>query len=100
MRFVFRCVLALFVAVCVAAQSFAADHDLAQKSTLNEILKRKELRVGLDAGYMPFEMTNKKGEIVGFDVDVAKEMAKAMGVKLKIVNTDFDGIIPALMADK
>ena len=27
-------------------------------------------------------------------------MAKAMGVKLKIVNTDYDGIIPALMADK
>lgn len=100
MRFVFKCVLALFLTVCVAAQSFAADHDLAQKSTLNEILKRGELRVGLDAGYMPFEMTNKKGEIVGFDVDVAKEMAKAMGVKLKIVNTDFDGIIPALMADK
>ena len=63
-------------------------------------MKRGELRVGLDAGYLPFEMTDKKGEIVGFDVDMAKEMAKAMGVKLKIVNTDYDGIIPALMSDK
>ena len=93
-------ILSVLLLVAMSGVAGAADHELAQKSTLNEILKRGELRVGLDAGYMPFEMTNKKGEIVGFDVDVAKEMAKAMGVKLNIVNTDFDGIIPALMADK
>lgn len=96
-----KTLLAMFLVFAFAAgQAVAADHELAQKSTLNAILKRGELRVGLDAGYLPFEMTDKKGEIVGFDVDVAKEMAKAMGVKLNIVNTDYDGIIPALMADK
>jgi len=100
MHFVTRIVLALMVLAVTSVSALAADHELAQKSTLNEILKRGELRVGLDAGYMPFEMTDKKGEIVGFDVDLAKEMAKAMGVKLTIVNTDYDGIIPALMADK
>lgn len=100
MRCVTRVVLVLLVLALSSFSAFAADHELAQKSTLNEILKRGELRVGLDAGYMPFEMTDKKGEIVGFDVDVAKEMAKSMGVKLTIVNTDYDGIIPALMADK
>jgi len=91
-------VLAMLCALVLPAA--AADHELAQKSTLNTILKRGELRVGLDAGYLPFEMTTRQGEIVGFDVDLAKEMAKAMNVKLTIVNTDFDGIIPALMADK
>jgi polar amino acid transport system substrate-binding protein len=90
----------IFIFCLGALPLFAADHELAQKSTLNTILKRGELRVGLDPGYMPFEMTDKKGAIVGFDVDLAKEMAKAMGVKLNIVNTDYDGIIPALMADK
>jgi polar amino acid transport system substrate-binding protein len=100
MRFVTKTVLALLLVAFAAMPVLAADIELAQKSTLNEILKRGELRVGLDAGYMPFEMTDKKGEIVGFDVDMAKEMAKAMGVKLTIVNTDYDGIIPALMADK
>ncbi|GAB1410680.1 transporter substrate-binding domain-containing protein [Desulfovibrionales bacterium] len=99
MRFLTQ-TLVVVLMLALAGASFAADHELAEKSTLNEILKRGELRVGLDAGYMPFEMTDKKGEIVGFDVDIAKEMAKAMGVKLTIVNTDFDGIIPALMADK
>lgn len=95
-----RILLSLLLLVVWGAQALAADHELAEKSTLNAIVKRGELRVGLDAGYMPFEMTTKQGEIVGFDVDLAKEMAKAMGVKLTIVNTDFDGIIPALMADK
>ncbi len=79
---------------------FASDNDLWEKSTLNQIMERKVLRVGLDAGYMPFEMTNKQGRIVGFDVDIARQMAKAMGVKLEIVNTAWDGIIPALVTDK
>lgn len=95
-----RRLLLLLLLVISSTQALAADHELAEKSTLNAIVKRGELRVGLDAGYMPFEITTKQGEIVGFDVDMAKEMAKAMNVKLTIVNTDFDGIIPALMADK
>ena len=83
-----------------SSSSFASDIDLWEKSTLNQILERKVLRVGLEAGYMPFEMTNKQGKIVGFDVDLARQMAKAMGVKLEIVNTAWDGIIPGLLTDK
>jgi polar amino acid transport system substrate-binding protein len=67
---------------------------------LDGILQRGELRVGMDPGYLPFEMTDKKGEVIGFDVDIAKEMAKAMGVKLSLVNIAWDGIIPALLTDK
>jgi polar amino acid transport system substrate-binding protein len=74
--------------------------DLVKSSTLEEIIKRGTLRVGLEAGYMPFEMADKKGNFIGFDVDMAKEMAKAMGVKLEIVNTAWDGIIPALVTKK
>lgn len=93
----------LIASVCLlafAAQGFADDIELAKKSTLNKILERKELRIGLDSGYQPFEMTDKKGNIVGFDIDIAKILAKSLGVKLTIVNTDFDGIIPALLTDK
>lgn len=90
----------LSLLLCAAVSANAADIDLAKKSTLEKIVKSGKLRVGLEAGYMPFEMTNKKGQIVGFDVDMVKEMAKAMGVKLEIVNTAWDGIIPGLMANK
>ena len=74
--------------------------ELQKASTLEKIVTRGSLRVGLEAGYMPFEMTDKKGNVVGFDVDMVNEMAKAMGVKLEIVNTAWDGIIPGLMSDK
>jgi hypothetical protein len=47
-----------------------------------------------------FEMTDKKGKFVGFDIDMAKEMAKAMGVKFVPVNTAWDGIIPSLITKK
>ena len=69
-------------------------------STLNAILKRGELRVWLETGYMPFEMRTKSGDVIGFDVDIAKQMARAMGVELTIVNTAWDGIIPALLTNK
>ena len=78
----------------------ADDIELAKKSTTEDILKRGELRVGFEAGYLPFEMANKKGDFIGFDIDMAKEMAKAMGVKFVPVNTAWDGIIPALVTKK
>jgi polar amino acid transport system substrate-binding protein len=80
----------------------AADGDiqLAKKSTLEAVLKEGKLRVGFDSGYMPFEMTNQKGRYVGFDIDIAKEMAKAMGVKFIPVNTAWDDIIPSLTTGK
>ncbi|MBT3982734.1 MAG: transporter substrate-binding domain-containing protein [Bacteriovoracaceae bacterium] len=70
------------------------------RDTLAQIQKDKVLRIGIDVGYMPFEMKTKKGQIIGFDIDLAKLMAKEMGVKLKIVNTSWDGIIPALLTNK
>jgi polar amino acid transport system substrate-binding protein len=82
------------------AQNMNIRLELSKASTLEKIMQRGTLRVGLEAGYMPFEMTDKKGTIVGFDVDMVTEMAKAMGVKLELVNTAWDGIIPALLSDK
>lgn len=73
---------------------------VASADTLDDILDRGALRVGLEPGYMPFEMTNQRGEIIGFDVDMAKRMAKAMNVKLELVSTAWDGIIPGLITKK
>jgi len=87
-------------AAALSLPAVAADNALWEKSTLNQIVKSGKLRVGLEAGYLPFEMKDKAGNIVGFDVDMAKLMAKAMGVELELVNTGWDGIIPALLTDK
>lgn len=84
----------------VSVPAFADDIELAKKSTIESILKKGELRVGFESGYLPFEMTNKDGKFMGFDIDLAKALAKSMGVKFVPVNTAWDGIIPALVTDK
>ncbi len=95
-------VLAAFIVMFFwfSTSAIGADIELARKSTIEKILKNKELRVGFESGYMPFEMTDKKGRFVGFDIDCAKEMAKAMKVKFVPFNTAWDGIIPALITGK
>jgi len=79
--------------------------DIVKTSALEEILKRGKLLVGLEAGYQPFEMQDEKGNIVGFDVDMAYEMGKAIfgkggEKKVEIINTAWEGIIPSLMTHK
>ncbi len=88
----------LLLVVAVAAMAFTTGTALS--GALDDIQQRGTLRVGMEPGYMPFELTNQKGEIIGFDVDMAKRIAKAMGVKLELVSTAWDGIIPALLTKK
>ena len=92
--------LLVALAMLIGISGFADDIELWKKSTLNQIIQRGELIVGLEPGYMPFEMKDKQGNIIGFDVDMANEMAKAMGVKLTLVPTAWDGIIAGLLAGK
>jgi len=59
----------------------------AQAGAIDDAVKRGTLKVGMDPTYMPFEMTNKRGEIIGFEVDILKAMAKSMGVKFEPIST-------------
>lgn len=102
------CVLFALICIgsyCVGPAMAISTEDVAKASALEEILKRGELWVGMEAGYQPFEMQDEKGNIVGFDVDMAYEMGKAFfgeggEKKVKIINTAWEGIIPALMTHK
>lgn len=77
------------------AQSAAA----AGESTIQAIVKRGRLLVGLST-FVPWAMRDKNGELIGFEVDVSKQIAKDIGVEIDLVPTAFDGIIPALIAAK
>jgi polar amino acid transport system substrate-binding protein len=93
--------LALMFAGCgQSAEEINVRMELTKQSTLDKIIASGELRHGFEAGYMPFEMTDKNGDFIGFDIDMGKKMAEAMGVKWVPVNTAWDGIIPSLMTDK
>ena len=62
-------------------------------------LKRGILMMGSDIPYPPFEF--KEGDkVVGFDVDIATEIAKRLNVKLDVVPTKWDVIISRLISDK
>ncbi|GAB6188692.1 transporter substrate-binding domain-containing protein [Marinitoga arctica] len=67
---------------------------------IEEIQKRGVLLVGQDPAYAPFYGVNDKGERVGYEIELAKMMADVLGVKVKFVITNWDGIIPALLANK
>ena len=59
-------------------------------TVLDEIIQKGEIVVSTDANYAPQSFINDKGELEGFDISVAKEMAKRLGVKIKHVTPDWD----------
>jgi polar amino acid transport system substrate-binding protein len=69
-------------------------------SALDRIVKKGELAVGTSGTQPPMSATNKKGELMGMDVDISRAMAEAMGVKLKFVPIPFAELLPALEAGK
>ncbi len=74
---------------------------VAFADTYDEIMKKGVLTVGTDATYAPFEYRNFKNDIVGFDIDFVRALAKEMGnLKVKLVDTAWDGIIPGLLSKK
>lgn len=87
---------ALFLALTLAhGAALAAD----QKPMIDRVVDRGVMRVGFSS-FVPWAMQDKNGEYIGFEVDVARRLAKDLGVELELVPTKFAGIIPALLADK
>jgi polar amino acid transport system substrate-binding protein len=71
--------------------------------TVESIKSKGKLVVGTSADYPPYEFHKEidgKDTIVGFDTDVAKEIAKDLGVELEIKDMDFDGLLVAEQAGK
>lgn len=59
-----------------------------------------KLVMGTNADFPPFEFRNEQNEVDGFDVDIAKAIAEAMGKELVIEDMAFDGLIAALKTKK
>ncbi|NQX90111.1 MAG: transporter substrate-binding domain-containing protein [Halioglobus sp.] len=71
---------------------------LASSPLLERIMASGVLRVGMSADQPPFNFYNRANQVVGFDSDLAKALAGAMQVKLKIVEIPFGDLLPALIA--
>lgn len=83
----------LLASLCffVLAQTAVAD------DSWSKVQARGEVVVGFAAHYPPFESKNEKtGEFEGFDVDLAKAMAEVLGVKVKFVDAEWQGLLGGL----
>ena len=60
----------------------------------------QELTFAMEPSYPPFETTNEKGEIIGFDVDVANAICQEIQVTCKFKSETFDSLIPSLKAKR
>lgn len=91
---------ALVIAAAVAVVGVAAHVAPASaEGVLEQIQQRGKLRVGMST-FVPWAMRDKEGNLMGFEIDVAKKVAEDMGVEIEFVPTAWSGIIPALLADK
>ena len=89
-----RVALTTALSLLVCSPSFAT-----KTPNLDSINERGTLRVGMST-FVPWAMRNKQGDLIGFEIDVAKRLAKDSGWKVEFVPTAWDGIIPALLAKK
>jgi polar amino acid transport system substrate-binding protein len=81
------------VLLTVASLILTACQAAAPKDLLSTIKARGTMRVSTDPNYKPQSFINDKGELDGFDVDVAKEVANRLGVKVEFVTPDWDTIV-------
>ncbi|MEK6193983.1 MAG: transporter substrate-binding domain-containing protein [Deltaproteobacteria bacterium] len=91
----------MVVMFCFSGPAFADDinKQLAKSSIIDKVMRKGTLRVGLSS-FVPWAMQDKKGEWIGFEIDVAKKLAEDMGVKIEFVPTKWEGLIPSLLTGK
>ena len=68
----------------------AAEESAGAQDMLAAIQEAGVIRVSTDANYEPQSFLDENGEFVGFDIDVAKEIAKRLGVEVEFVTPDWD----------
>jgi polar amino acid transport system substrate-binding protein len=90
-KIIFRTVTLISLAlICIIG--CRADRD----NSLSRIKKAGYIRIAMSPGYPPFAFYNAKHQLAGFDVDVAKEVGKRLGVEVRLVDVDWQVIINGL----
>jgi polar amino acid transport system substrate-binding protein len=87
--------LAIIMALSVLLTA-CAGKATEETDSLQRVLDAGKLTVVGSGGYPPFNYFDEDGNVVGFDVDVGREIAKRLGVELNYVTSDWDGLIEGL----
>lgn len=92
-----RLLAGLFLVLVAALLPVAA---VAESPVLSEVIANDILRVGMSADQPPFTFRSRTGSVVGFDVELARAMAVAMNLELKIVEIPFGELLIALEQER
>jgi polar amino acid transport system substrate-binding protein len=90
---------ALVLIGTLPARAGELQQKLIDESTIEQAVKRGVLRVGMST-FVPWAMTDKTGNLVGFEIDVARRLAQDLGLKAEFIPTKWAGIIPSLLTGK
>ena len=90
----------LLLFLCGFAQTNSNTANTFASPVIDRILQRGELVVGMAGSMPPLNMTTKEGELIGYEVDLARAMATAMGVRAKLEVIPFAELLPALQSGK
>lgn len=88
MRLMWSLALAAGLAVTSATSALAGK--------LDDIKAKGELKYGLEAQYRPFEYRDENNNIIGYDIDLANEFAKTLGVKATPIDTNWSTVIQSM----
>ncbi|MFP4108840.1 MAG: transporter substrate-binding domain-containing protein [Desulfonatronovibrio sp.] len=101
MRVAKTLILSLFIIFFLASDLWSSEvrSQLVRESTLEEIMRRGVMKVGMST-FVPWAMQDKDGEFIGFEIDVATRLAEDIGVDVHFIPTKWSGIIPALLTGK
>ena len=88
---------ALVMAIATGAAAQIEPKQPLSGSVVETIRKRGVLRAGMSI-FVPWAMRTRNGELAGFEIDVAKKVARDMGVDIEFVPTPWEGLILALIA--
>lgn len=91
----------LILTLCVLSSILYFSKSYATKSMILENIKKDGvLKVCSESGYLPLEMKTASGKWIGFDPEMMEAFANSLGVKLLMLDTKWDGIIPSLLTGK
>lgn len=105
--FIAMATAALFLAACGGAGSTNDSSTMTESSSqtettdlLQQVQDAGVIKVGLMGTYQPYNFLNENQEMDGFDADIAKEIAKGLGVDVEFISQEFSGMIAGLKANK
>lgn len=91
------CLLLTLALTCVAFMATAA---FAEKDLIEEIKGRGEIVIGTTLAAPPFAFKDDKGNPAGFEIDLMNKLGEYMGVKVKVEDMAWAGLIPSLLSKR